>query len=86
MKTETIQPHTLFVSDSKTEIKGISGVSHYSDKELCFQIKDGSVLLTGNNLNMENLNVEGGIAIISGEILSVKYKKGNLNLLKRLTK
>lgn len=86
MKNQQILPHSLFISGNKTEIKGISGVSHYSDKELCFQLNDGAILITGVGLNMENLNVEGGNATVSGEISTVKYKKGNVNLLKKLSK
>ncbi len=86
MKNAQNLSHSLFISGEKTEIKGISGVSHYSDKELCFQIDGGTLLISGTDLNMENLNVEGGVATVRGEILGVKYKKSNLNLLKRLSK
>ena len=86
MKNENLQSHSLFIQNNKTEIKGITGVSNYSDKELCFQIDKTILVISGTNLNMENLNVESGFAIVSGEVCSVKYKKGAVSMLKRLSK
>lgn len=86
MKNENNQTHSLFIQENKTEIKGITGVSNYSDKELCFQLGKTLLVISGTNLNMENLNVEGGFALISGNVNSVKYKKGAVSMLKRLSK
>ena len=86
MKNENTQSHSLFIQDNKTEIKGITGVSNYSDKELCFLLGKTTLIISGANLNMENLNVESGFAIVRGEVSSVKYKKGAVSMLKRLSR
>lgn len=85
MKNEIKDNYSLYLTNEKTEIKGITGVSHYSDRELCFQIGKNTLFLSGVKLNMENLNVEGGLAVISGEVHAVKYKKG-ASMLKKLSK
>lgn len=85
MKNDIINNYSLYITNEKTEIKGITGVSHYSDRELCFQIGKNSLAISGVKLNMENLNVDGGLAVISGEVHTVKYKKG-ASMLKKLSK
>ena len=86
MKNEQNLSHSIFIMENKTEIKGISGVTHYSDRELCFQIGKGSLTIQGSKLNMESLNVDGGYALVSGEVSAVKYKKGATSLIKKLSR
>ncbi len=86
MKNERQNTYSLLIENGTVEIKGITGVAHYSEKELCFVLNGGTLNIAGSGLNMESLNVEGGFALVKGEVSSVKYKKGAISLLKKLSR
>jgi sporulation protein YabP len=81
--------HTLQMErNSKLCVGGVQGVKSYNDKEIALILSEYILVVGGENLNIDKLDIESGNITADGLILSLKYvktlEKGGF--LKRLTK
>ena len=80
--------HSLHLFENKIEILGIEEIIGYGDKEVTFRLSDSRIVISGNGLNCESVDVEKGRALLSGNVTSIIYRAGAQvkGLLKRLIK
>ena len=52
---------------------GIAGVPTFTDKTAIIRLKDETLTIVGQNLEIKTLDVESGKLVLSGRIFSVKY-------------
>lgn len=69
-------------------IKGVTGIAESTDKSLIAYLGENTLSVSGDNLNLVQLDVEQKYAVVSGSVSIVKYNqgKGKLSLLKKLVK
>ncbi|MGN0796708.1 MAG: YabP/YqfC family sporulation protein [Christensenellales bacterium] len=69
-------------------IKGVTGIAESTDKSLIAYLGENTLSVSGDNLNLVQLDVEQKYAVVSGSVSVVKYNqgKGKLSLLKKLVK
>ena len=69
-------------------IKGVTGIAESTDKSLIAYLGENTLSVSGDNLNLVQLDVEQKYAVVSGCVYVVKYNqgKGKLSLLKKLVK
>ena len=82
------QNHSLFITQSNAEIKGISEVISFSDNEIVFSLPTKTLFLTGEGLSLDALNTENGSALVTGKVHAVRYKGGRekISFFKKLAK
>lgn len=67
---------------------GIVAVPTFTDKALTIKLKDETLFVTGQNLEIKNLDVENGKLTIAGVVTSLKYSPSQTptSFFKRLLK
>jgi sporulation protein YabP len=74
--------------NSRLCVGGVLGVKSYNDKEITLILSEYLLVVSGEGLNIDKLDVEEGNITAEGVVLSLKYvktlEKGGF--LKRLTK
>ena len=66
--------HSLHVADGKIEIGGIEEIVSFGEKEAVFCLGERRLVVEGAGLTCESVDVEGGNAVLSGEVRAVTYK------------
>ena len=80
------QNESLLIQGRKTlKVEGIAEVISTSDSLLNLKLKDTNLIITGEQINIEKLDINLGILEASGKFLSIKYGKSG-NIFKRLFK
>lgn len=78
MEKSTVQTprHTLML-DSRTRAKltGVTAVSCFNDREVVLETAEGEVALLGENLHIEQLNLDDGQLDVTGEIVGIEYSE-----------
>ena len=76
----------LILTNRKTlKLEGILEVNSSSETQLCAQLKDTSLTITGQNLHITRLDIALGLLDIDGNIDCIKYGKIT-NIFKRIFK
>ena len=80
--------HFFCVRGNKIELDGVKEIITYSEKEVSFALEGKRVVISGNGLKCESVDVEKGTAILSGTVSAVTYKSAESvkGLVKRLFK
>lgn len=55
------------------EVKGVIGVESFDNEEFLLQTDYGYLGIRGQNLSVQNLNLEDGVVTIEGSIVDVSY-------------
>lgn len=78
--------HTLKLNEGKIEIGGVSEVISFGEKEVIFRIGERKLVIEGTGLSCESVDVEGGNAVLSGEVRALAYRTGTSakGIIKRL--
>lgn len=86
-KTTTLNAMTIDFGQQFV-IKGVTGIAESTDKSLIAYLDENTLSVSGDNLNLVQLDVEQKYAVVSGSVSVVKYNqgKGKLSLLKKLVK
>ncbi|MGN0765875.1 MAG: YabP/YqfC family sporulation protein [Christensenellales bacterium] len=86
-KTTTLNAMTIDFGQQFV-IKGVTGIAESTDKSLIAYLGENTLSVSGDNLNLVQLDVEQKYAVVSGSVSVVKYNqgKGKLSLLKKLVK
>lgn len=67
------------------KLEGISEIVSSSDSSINIKLKDTSLSISGQNINITKLDVNSGVLEASGSFLEIKYGK-NISLFKRIFK
>ena len=57
----------------KLTISQVSDVDAFDENNLWANVKDGSIEISGENLNIEKLDLEEGLLVVAGRINSFSY-------------
>lgn len=85
-----MENHYLTVENrDKLTISQVADVDAFDEETLWANLKEGGVEITGENLNIEKLDLLEGMLIVTGKISSIVYtdrkKKEKSRLFKRLS-
>lgn len=78
MEKETVittqRPHTLTMEGrSRARLAGVTAVSCFNEEEVVLETSAGEVAIEGENLHIEQLNLEDGQLDVTGAINAVEY-------------
>jgi sporulation protein YabP len=79
--------HTISLTNRTTlSITGVKDVDAFNEQEIITVCDFGELVIKGETLHIEELNIETGIMAVSGKITSLSYKEKltQTSLLKRL--
>ena len=77
MEQNTVQlpRHTLMLDGrARAKLTGVTAVSCFNDREVVLETGEGEVALLGENLHIEQLNLDDGQLDVTGEIAGVEYE------------
>ena len=67
--------HTLLLDGrARAKLTGVTAVSCFNDREVVLETGEGEVALLGENLHIEQLNLDDGRLDVTGEIAGVEYE------------
>ena len=70
-----IREHELILKDRKSlKITSVVSVKDFTENELIIETNQGLMLISGNELRIENLSKADGVISISGKIDAIEYK------------
>ena len=68
--------HTLMLDGrSRAKLTGVTAVSCFNDREVVLETGEGEVALLGENLHIEQLNLDDGQLDVTGEIVASSMKR-----------
>ena len=79
--------HNLMLENRNTlELTGVKNVDAYNDEEIVVNFDFGNLLIKGNDLSIETLDLSTGLLNVTGKILALIYdeKIETKSFLKRL--
>lgn len=82
--------HTVYIDNRESlVVTDVSDVASFSEDTVLFTLSQGGLMVKGENLHMQQLDLETGKAVLSGSVQSAVYtqkKNREKNLLSRLLK
>jgi len=82
--------HTVYIDNRESlVVTDVSDVASFSEDTVLFTLSQGGLMVRGENLHMQQLDLETGKAVLSGSVQSAVYtqkKNREKNLLARLLK
>lgn len=81
MQNEAQSPeHTLLLSNRSTAtLTGVEDVDCFNEQIIILRTSQGTLTLTGEGLNISELNLENARLIVQGEIVSAEYSEQRKN-------
>lgn len=68
-------PHNLILEDrAKLSVSGVTDVENFDENTISMVTTEGVLVVRGNDLNVEKLNLENGELLIRGQIDSLDYE------------
>ena len=68
------RPHTLQLEGrERARLAGVTAVSCFNEQEVVLETSAGEIALVGENLHIEQLNLEDGQLDVTGEIAAIEY-------------
>ncbi|MDO5298180.1 MAG: YabP/YqfC family sporulation protein [Clostridia bacterium] len=69
-----LRAHTLTLEGrSRAKLAGVTAVSCFNDQEVVLETSEGEVALLGENLHIEQLNLDDGQLDVTGSISGIEY-------------
>lgn len=85
IKTTQNKEHKVILENrKKLTITGISKVENVNLNQISALIDNAIIIISGNNLHIDKLDVSSGHIEISGEINAIKYSDKKPNLFRRM--
>ena len=70
------RPHTLMMEGRvRAKLTGVTAVSCFNEQEVVLETSAGEVALVGEELHIEQLNLEEGQLDVTGEIAAIEYSE-----------
>lgn len=81
-------PHTFKYENEHIYVSGIINLDSFENNVIMARLSDKSMVIKGDKLNVEDLNIKTGVMLIAGTITSLTYhqKFEKLSFFKRLFK
>lgn len=68
--------HTLLLEDRKhAKLTGVTAVSCFNDREIVLETDEGEVALLGEQLHIEQLNLDDGELDVNGDVVGIEYSE-----------
>ena len=72
-----MENHKVIIDNrEKTEVSDIVEIDSFDEAEVRATLKQGAMVIKGENLNIQKLDLQEGTATIAGTINSLMYVKG----------
>lgn len=72
--TAAIRPHMLTMQGrERAKLAGVTAVSCFNDQEVVLETTAGEIAIEGENLHIEQLNLEDGQLDVTGVIAAIEY-------------
>ncbi|MBQ8589879.1 MAG: sporulation protein YabP [Firmicutes bacterium] len=66
--------HTLYIDDRQSlVVTDVTDVGSFSEEEVLISLSEGGLVIKGESLHMQQLDLEEGRAVISGRVHSAVY-------------
>jgi len=73
-----MEKHSVTIENRETiTITAVTGVDTFDEEEVCVQLTEGSLIIKGKKMHIQKLDLDEGVAAVSGEIKNVTYSKKN---------
>lgn len=89
MENKTFKDSLLALTNqSNLSLTGVEKVIEASEKQLVLEVAGTMLMIDGNNMSVQKLDVENGLLEIKGYVNALKYqnKKEKINFIKRIFK
>ena len=89
MENKTFKDSLLALTNqSSLSLTGVEKVIEVSEKQLVLEVAGTMLMIDGNNMSVQKLDVENGLLEIKGYVNALKYqnKKEKINFIKRIFK
>ena len=73
--TQTPRHTLMLVGRARAKLTGVTAVSCFNDREVVLETSEGEVALLGENLHIEQLNLDDGQLDVTGEIAGIEYSE-----------
>lgn len=85
---EVIKTHTLNLSNDSMTISGVKEVLTFENNLIVIALSEKTVTVKGENLRINELDLNGGKLSASGTVTGIMYSKGRekLSMLKKMFK
>lgn len=77
-RTSTGSHHINLENRSKLSVSGVEDVESFDECTIALSIEDGGLIIRGNNLHIEKLNLDGGELLVEGMVDSITYEEQTL--------
>ena len=81
-------PHHIMMEErSSLTVSGVSDVERFDENEIVMSTSKGTLVVTGENLHIEKLSLDGGDLKVEGSVDSLSYeedRRGRGGLFSRL--
>lgn len=84
-----MEKHSVVIEcREKITITDVVSVDTFDENEICMQLGEGGLLIKGRKLYIQELSLDSGSAVITGEVAELAYiqKKAEKGLLKKILK
>ena len=69
-------PHHVVIEDRKSlTVSGVEDVERFDENTIVLSTSKGAMVVTGENLHIEKLSLDGGDLKVDGDIDSVSYEE-----------
>ena len=69
-----MEPHGVTLKErKKATLTGVTDVTSFSDEEVVLKIGGGEVILSGEGLHIEQLNLQEGSLNVEGKLTALEY-------------
>lgn len=70
-------PHHIMLEErSSLTVSGVSDVERFDENEIVMSTSRGVLVVTGENLHIEKLSLDGGDLRVEGEVDALSYEEG----------
>ena len=72
-------PHHVVIEERKSlTVSGVEDVERFDENTIVLSTSKGAMVVTGENLHIEKLSLDGGDLKVDGDIDSVSYEEENV--------
>jgi len=69
-------PHHIMLEErSSLTVSGVNDVERFDENEIVMSTSRGNLVVTGENLHIEKLSLDGGDLRVEGEVDSLSYEE-----------
>ena len=71
-----VRRHTLLLENrTHAKLTGVTAVSCFNDREIVLETDEGEVALLGEQLHIEQLDLDDGELDVTGDVVGVEYSE-----------